>query len=47
MANTFFFDQESFEACVISAGISSYSIYNVLDFVMSFQLSFPLMFVIF
>lgn len=36
MVNTFSFDQESFAAGVISAYISSYPTYNVLDFVMSF-----------
>lgn len=33
MVNNFVFDQESLDAGVISACISSYSIYNVLDFV--------------
>lgn len=41
MVNTFFFDQESFDAAVILVYISSYPIYNILDFVMSFPSFLP------
>ena len=41
MVNTFFFDQESFDPAVILVYISSYPIYNILDFVMSFPSFLP------